>query len=695
VFSMPHIENTTKDNQLEDLMAELNLLLQPGLINKRVTRNRIVMSSAITNTDARDGTVTDQTIAYYAERGRGGAGIVNTGYNFVCQRGRAGIYQMSTASDDMIPSMRRLTEAFHALAPDGMIGSQINHAGRQTNSHTTGIIPEGPSPIPGPLPTGHSMEIPEEMSVKRIHEMVDEFAQAARRSKEAGFDLVEVHAAHGYLLSQFISPYSNIRTDQYGGSLENRLRAVLEVLEACRGIVGQDYPLGVRINGDDMVDGGYTIEAYRIVAQLIERSGFADYISVTAGQHHPDAVAAMVAPMAMPLGFLEHLGAGVRSAVEKIPVFIVGRIKDPVQAENILQRGSADYVIMTRALMADPELPKKAHEGRLEDIRPCITCMQGCTDRTWSQLDLTCLVNPVAGREQGWSQLKPAAARKRVLVVGGGPAGMEAARIAALRGHDVTLWEGADRLGGATLLAAIPPRRDEFGDLPRWLSAQVGKTGVKVELNHKADAESVRQFAPDVLIAATGARVEIPEHIPGWNLPQVTTVRDLLSGKAAAGERVLVLGYDTQAVETAEWLAEQGKTVFLISGHNSQAWEDPEAALANDKNGFTARHTMMPFFREKVQFLPFRMIKTIQPGYVIVSKTGEQHPCTTHVRIGDMEDERMEIDSVVIHLRHRPVREWMEGLQGTVPEVYLIGDCLEPRYAIDAMLDGARVGRLI
>ena len=283
------------------------------------------------------GTVTDQTIAYYAERGRGGAGIVNTGYNFVCQRGRAGVYQMSTASDDMIPSMRRLTEAFHTAAPDGMIGSQINHAGRQTTSHTTGMIPEAPSPIPGPLPTGHSMEIPEEMSVQRIHAMVDEFAQAARRSKEAGFDLVEVHAAHGYLLSQFISPYSNIRADQYGGSIENRLRAVLEVLEACRGMVGPDYPLGVRINGDDMVDGGYTIDEYRIVAQLIERSGFADYISVSAGQHHPDGVAAMVAPMAMPLGFLEHLGAGVRSAVEKIPVFIVGRIKDPVQAENVTE----------------------------------------------------------------------------------------------------------------------------------------------------------------------------------------------------------------------------------------------------------------------------------------------------------------------------------------------------------------------
>ncbi len=234
-------------------MSELNMLLQPGLINRMVTRNRIVMSSAITNTDAPDGTVTDQTIAYYAERGRGGAGIVNTGYNFVCQRGRAGVYQMSTASDDMIPSMRRLTDGFHALAPEGKIGSQINHAGRQTNSHTTGMLPEAPSPIAGPLPTGHAMEIPEEMSIRRIHEMVDEFAQAARRSQAAGFDLVEVHAAHGYLLHQFLSPVANQRTDDYGGSFENRTRLAREVVRAVRpgrthppsrGCAGSTFPPG-------------------------------------------------------------------------------------------------------------------------------------------------------------------------------------------------------------------------------------------------------------------------------------------------------------------------------------------------------------------------------------------------------------------------------------------------------------------
>jgi 2,4-dienoyl-CoA reductase-like NADH-dependent reductase (Old Yellow Enzyme family) len=512
-------------------MSELKLLVQPGMINQMATRNRIVMSSAITNTDLPDGRVTDQTIAYYVERGKGGAGIVNTGYNFICQRGRAGIYQMSTASDDMIPSMRRLTDAFHAAAPESRIGSQVSHAGRQTSRHTTGMQPEAPSPIVGPLPTGHAMEVPEEISIARIHEIVDEFAQAARRSKEGGFDLVEVHAAHGYLLSQFISPYSNIRTDAYGGSLENRLRIVLETLEAVRGAVGPDYPVGVRINGDDMVDGGYTLEEYQVVAQLIERSGYADYLSVSAGQHHPDAVATMVAPMAMPIGFLEFLGAGIRAVVDRVPVFIVGRIKDPVFAEGILERGSADYVIMTRALMADPELPNKAAAGRLEDIRPCIACMQGCTDRTWSQLDLTCLTNPAAGREQEWADLKPVQASKRVLVVGGGPAGMEAARVAALRGHEVTLWERDNQLGGAARLASVPPRREEFADLPRWLIGQIQKAGVKVELSRAGDVDTVRAFAPDVVIAATGARVEIPEHIPGWNLPHVTNVRAVLSGE--------------------------------------------------------------------------------------------------------------------------------------------------------------------
>ena len=675
---------------------DIQLLNQPGKLNSITPRNRIVMSSAISNMAARDGSVTDQMIAYYCERGKGGAGIINTGYNYITQRGRAGKFQMSTADDANIPSMRRMTEAFHAVSPQGTyIGSQLCHAGRQASQYTTGMTPEAPSPLVGPIPTGYSKEIPEEMSIKRIAEMVDEFAQAGRRSKEAGFDLVEIHAAHGYLLSQFLSPFSNQRNDQYGGSFDNRMRAVLEVLEATRSAVGKDYPLGIRINGDDFIDGGYTLDDYMRVARSIEDSGFADYISVSAGLHHPEGVAAMVAPMAMPLGFLEHLGAGIRSAVERTPVFIVGRIKDPIQAEGILQRGSADYCIMTRALMADPQLPNKVMDSRLEEIRPCIGCMQGCTDRTWSQLDLSCLVNPAAGREQQWSVLKPAAPRKRVLVVGGGPAGMETARIAALRGHDVTLWERSDVLGGTTLLASKPPRREEFGELPRWLAAQLPKAGVKVQTGHAADYENVKTFSPDVLVAATGAFPEIPEHIPGCDLPHITNIYDLLSGKTKAGNRVLVVGYDTQSVETAEWLAEQGSTVYQVSAYESQAWDDPEAALANDVNSFTGRYVMMGFYRQQVQFLPFMMVKRIEPDHVIISRTGEQHPCTLHVRNGDLEDKRLEVDTVVIHLRMRPVRSWLSGLDKVVPRIIKVGDCLEPRKAIDAMIDGGRVGREI
>jgi thioredoxin reductase len=350
---------------------------------------------------------------------------------------------------------------------------------------------------------------------------------------------------------------------------------------------------------------------------------------------------------------------------------------------------------MTRALMADPELPNKVMEDRVDDVRPCLACMQGCTDRTWAQLDLTCLVNPAAGRERTWAQLKPAVQKKKVLVVGGGPAGMEAARVAALRGHDVTLWEKSGVLGGNTLLAAMPPRREEFGDLPRWLTSQLPKAGVKVELNRAADAQSVRDFHPDVLVAATGAYAETPENIPGWDMPNVTTVHEVLRGTAKVGERVLMVGSHNTVIEVAEWLADRGKKVYLISGAESQVWDDPEAALANDKNGFTARHTLMGIAMPKIEFLPFKYIKEIVSDGVIISATGEQHPCTTQVRIGELVDQKLDVDTVVVHLRMRPERKWMDGLDGAVAEVYKIGDCLEPRQAIDAMADGGRIGREI
>jgi 2,4-dienoyl-CoA reductase (NADPH2) len=270
---------------------------------------------------------------------------------------------------------------------------------------------------------------------------------------------------------------------------------------------------------------------------------------------------------------------------------------------------------------------------------------------------------------------------------------MEAARIASLRGHDVTLWEKQDELGGALKLAELPPHRHEFGELKRWLIDQLPKVGVQVELERKADPESVEEFSPDVLIAATGAYPKTPEHIHGWNLPNTTNVYDALSGRSELGERVLVLGYDTQAIEFAAWASAQGKRVFLVSGAPVQAWEDPIAALANDKNSFTGRYVLMNSTFDQFEFMPFMMIKSIKPGGVILSKTGEQHPCTTHVRIGELEDQLLQVDSIVIHMRLLPVLKWMNGIGNVVPEIIKVGDCLEPRKAIDAMVDGARVGR--
>jgi len=491
-------------------------LFEPGRVGAMETKNRLVLASMDDNMADRDGFATDQKIAWFRRKAQGGVGWIQTGYVYVTRRGRGCTYfQMGIYDDAHVPGLRRLTDAVHEY--DVRIGIQIAHAGRQTTHHyLNGLQPEAPSPVPEPL----LGETPTELSKVPIAEIHEEFVRAAVRGREAGFDLVEIHGAHGYLHHSFVSPLSNLRTDEYGGSLEGRARFSVESVRALRAALGSDFTLGYRISCDEFVEGGFTIDDVCKVVPMLEDAGI-DYINVSGGSY--ESVKMMIAPAGIGPGQLEQYAARVKQAA-RVPVLSSGRYNTPQLAERVLESGSADYVVVGRALIADPDFPAKARAGRAEEIRPCVACEQGCIDRWFSALDITCVGNPEAGREglEGWETIdRRAPTGRHVLVVGGGPAGLEAARTAALLGNTVSLWEGRDVLGGQLLLAARPPRQSEWGELLSWLVRQVEQLGVEVTLGRTADPGAIVGAGADAVIVATGARPAPPRWVEGWDSEKV------------------------------------------------------------------------------------------------------------------------------------------------------------------------------
>ncbi len=390
------------------------------------------------------------------------------------------------------------------------VALQIAHAGRQTTPMFTGEPTKGVSPLADPL-TG---ELPVELTTDDIKDLLGKFKDAARRAVEAGFDAVEIHMAHGFLLAQFLSPHFNRRTDDYGGGLAGRLKFPLEVITAVRKVVGKDYPLQCRLNLEEAVPGGRKLPETLLLLPVLQDAGIDCFHFTTSV--YSDLIyapklpqwASNIANMGTPLACYTHLAKQAK-AVLKVPVIAANRIKDPLTAEMVLREGRCDLVSMGRALIADPELPNKAKAGAIADINPCIGCNEGCVQRLNFASPITCTVNPSAGREKEL-EIKPAAVKKKVFVAGGGPGGMEAARVAALRGHDVTLYEKADRLGGQLNLACMPPTKQELAETVIWLSRQVKQAGVKVKLNTELTLAEIEKEKPDVLVVATGAG---PTHV--------------------------------------------------------------------------------------------------------------------------------------------------------------------------------------
>lgn len=646
-------------------------LFSPLSMGSGVTlRNRIVLPPMNNNFADAEGFVTPRLVNYYVERGRGGAAllIVSPGYIDPAARKRSGSTLLH--DDRYIPSLKNLTDLVHKTG--ALIFQQINHNGRLLTSSRdlkTAFSgrPVGPSAVPH-LITG---EVSRALTVEEIQDLAEKFGQSALRAKKAGFDGVELHGAHGYLLNQFFSRHSNHRTDEYGGSIERRMRFPLEVVRRVRELAGPDFLICYRISAVEYTSDGVVLEESVEFARRLEAEKV-DMIHVSAGNSEtPLTVLKMIPPSAAPPGCYAHLSRAVKQEV-KIPVILVGRINSPEIAEAILSRGDADLVATGRALIADPHWPAKALSGRRNEIRQCIGCSQGCYEYLARERPITCLYNPEAGRES--DPVTPAPVKKRIWVAGGGPGGMEAARVAALRGHNVTLFEKGNRLGGQVLLAAVPPGKEEFEGVAGFLSAEIYRLGVDVRLGQELSPEMVAGGAPEVLILATGSTPLIPD-LPGVGQANVVTAREVLAG-CRTGNRVAVIGGGLVGIETALFLTGQGKDVTVV-----EMLEE----IGADAGPLNRERLKEEIKKNLVQVFVKTSFMGIQENKVKVRPEDGEKEITVDTLV-------LAIGSVSQNSLYRALQDKKELYRG---ELYQVGDCVAPRNVLEAVHDGHQLGRTI
>jgi 2,4-dienoyl-CoA reductase-like NADH-dependent reductase (Old Yellow Enzyme family)/thioredoxin reductase len=635
-------------------------LFAPGTIGRLTLANRIVMPAISTKYASADGEVTDRYVAFCGARARGGVGLIvieNTCVDW--PRGKGGVNPVRIDRDRFLPGLSDLAEEVHRWG--AKIATQLQHVGRQTGLHVTeGITPIAPSPIPG---VGQR-DVPRPMTPADIAEVVELYGEAARRTKQAGFDAVEIHGAHGYLITQFLSPLLNRRDDEYGGSLENRLRVPLAIVRRVREAVGPEFPVIFRYSADEGVPGGLGVDEATVIARRLEDAGV-DALHVSAGLY--ESAHRIFPVMAMPAGCHVPLAAAVK-AVVRIPVIAVGKLNDPALAEAVLARGEADYVAIGRQLLADPDFPTKAREGRVEEIRPCLSCNNGCLGHLLRQWRLRCDVNPALGRES--QPARPASRRRRVLVVGGGPAGMRCAIDAAARGHEVLLCERSPDLGGLLNVGCRPPGKDQIRLFRDYLAGEVARAGIEVRLETTVDAALVDRLAPDVVVVATGAR-------PGWgNLEHdgqgVFFAEDVLRGAAIGGPAVVVVGGGQVGGETAEALADAGRQVTLVEALDT---------IASDLDPASRAHLQMRLATLGVTVLRnTRATRVEATGVEMMAADGPA---------------RLSADAVVAAVGYVPRIELARDLSSRGRPLVVIGDCVRPRRIYEAIHEAAHAAQVL
>ena len=526
-------------------------MFSPVQIGTVTVPNRFVVPPMGNNLANTDGTLSDRSLSYYQARAKGGFGLITIESTVVYREAKGGPRKPCLFSDDTVESFRRVADACHAYG--AKVSIQLQHAGPEGNSALTGY----PLKAASAMPASAGREIPEAVSNEEVYRIIECYGDAARRAQQAGIDMVEVHCAHGYLVSTFISQRTNNRTDEFGGCFENRMRLPRLIIENIRRKTGGNLPILCRINACDEVEGGQSVQDAAAVAAYLEQECGVDALHVTRAVHLHDEF--MWAPGVTHGGFNADLVTEIKRAVS-VPVIAVGRFTEPQYAELLVKQGRADLIAFGRQSIADPELPAKARSGQLETLSPCIGCLLGCVPNMFVGKPITCAVNPCVGRER---ELTSAPKKKRVTVVGGGPGGLYAAWVCAVRGHQVTLVEKANELGGNFRIAAYPTGKGQLTEAIRSMIVKCQQAGVDLRCGVEADEMLLRSLAPDAIILATGSTPLILP-IPGLSDCGYVTAQDMLDGKAQMGKNVLVVGGGMVGCEAAEYLAERGHQVTVI-----------------------------------------------------------------------------------------------------------------------------------